>query len=187
MAILRHSDVHKHSTTKWLLLLRHLLYSVLCAGHWGLSLLVCAWLFCLNVTNCLHLTRSMTYSCFFLLLFVTSTSICPWVYCCCCCCCFTYKPHPHVFTISVRLSRIPHRLWRKKNAWEISHLDRQHGVCWLLQGWKWTCIWGIDFLSVLWEGDGGLRAKSPAVDTHSHGSTGCYSIVRLVSLLETRE
>lgn len=70
---------------------------------------------------------------FFLLLFVTSTSICPWVYCCCCC--FTYKPHPHVFTISVRLSRIPHRLWRKKkNAREISHLDRQHGVCWLLQG-----------------------------------------------------
>lgn len=72
-------------------------------------------------------------------------------------------------------------------AWEISHMERQHTVCCLLQGWKWTCIWGIDFLSVLWEGDGEVKAKSPAVDTHSHHSTGCSSIVRLVSLLWTWE
>lgn len=53
----------------------------------------------------------------------------------------------------------------------------------LLQHRKWTCIWGIDFLLVLWEGDGSeVKAKSPAVDTHSRHNTGCSSIVRLVSL-----
>lgn len=35
-----------------------------CAGHSGFAPLMCAKLFCLSVTNSLHLTISMTYSCF---------------------------------------------------------------------------------------------------------------------------
>lgn len=46
MATLRHSDVHKHSTTKWLLLPRYLLYSVLCALCQTLKLLFSCMLHC---------------------------------------------------------------------------------------------------------------------------------------------
>lgn len=68
-------------------------------------------------------------------------------------------------------------------ACEISHRVRQHGFASKTYCRKLTRLWGIDFLSALWEENGSeVKAKSPAVDTNSHHNTGCSLIVGLVSL-----
>lgn len=104
------------------------------------------------------------------------------------CRCATYKPHPHVFTISVNLCRIPPHFIRSRKLPEI--FPTWTGNVAFLGFYKVeNGLVSEELISSLYYGKEmlGVRAKSPAVDTHSHCRTGCYSIVRLVSLLETRE
>lgn len=113
MATLRHSDVHKHSTTKWLLLRRYILYSVLSARQQSFS---SAAHLIVDLSQCDKLPSSCNIDVF--MIHVFSCSLLNYIYKplgFCCCCCATYKPHPHVFTTWVSLCRTPSHFIRNRN------------------------------------------------------------------------